>query len=260
MPPVFRSFYDSLKQAPLLVKIPVEADRRDLRPGQILYQTVLALTSETLTLLNYDGLKPERHDLPLTDIQALRSYHVLLRGQFSLFLRDGSIITLGYNTVSRALVEKIIDQILQDLPGDSAQPTPPNLEPTISDYHYQTLLKEHKKRRPQVSAVYFEAPGTRGFTPQGKRRRSLGLLVLDSGKELLVLDRGSVQSQSLEALYGGDCTFFPRRHINDLEILTHLKKGKSQGEDLIVHLTGHSLGFRIMGSSEPLKILKSQWD
>lgn len=258
MPPAFRPFYPDLAQADLLVKIPIDVDRRDTRPGRPLYRTVMGLNHQTLTLLTLGEGGVEKHDFPLEEIQAIRSFHVLLRGQISLFLKEGSIITLGYNTVSRPLVEKLVDQILAALPaGSSSNSAPSPSTPEIADYHYRSLLKDHKKRRSAVQTVYYEAPGTRGFTPQGKRRRSLGLLILDSGRELLLLDRGAAPAQSLEALYGGDCTFVPRERIRGLEILPLLRKGKPAGEELRIRLEGHTLGFRLLAPTGSLKYLQS---
>ncbi len=120
MPPVFLPWYSEFEHSSFLLKIPINRERRDARPGQNLYQTVLAIEKGRLGFLTLGASqRVECRVLPWEDILALRNFHVLLRGEFRFFLKNGSEEFFPYNAVSLPLVERVLD-FLSSAPGQAA--------------------------------------------------------------------------------------------------------------------------------------------
>jgi len=198
MPPRFRSLYGDWADARFLFKVPVNRDRRDVRPGQDLYSLVVAVTEDRVGLLSLSGESVAVRSVPLDEVVALSSSQLLLHGTFQLCLAGGSEATFLYNAVSLPLIEAAMDFIRSKLSTASVPPPILGEVPTVADFHYQGLVRTHGIRKPGCWVVFCEEP-----------RRNSGLLILEAGQELVILDIGPPVKRGRGNPYGSRCTVIP---------------------------------------------------
>ena len=55
MPKIFRAWFEELKTAKYLFKIPIPLDRRVARPGMVLYKSVYAVSTDSIVILEWTG-------------------------------------------------------------------------------------------------------------------------------------------------------------------------------------------------------------
>ena len=221
MPPRFRPAYPRVRDARFLLKVPVEAERRNLRPGMDLYRAVLAVSEHGATLLTLeaDGFA-ERH-LEWPEIVALRCYQNLLLSRLILLLADGGELTLAYNTVSKELMERVAGFIRERLcaaSGPAPQPEPASAE--LDDHFFRALYREVQRWGAPAAPLFYDRPGRPCRNAKGRRRISNGTLVLDAGRDLVVVDRTQPMRSRWHAEYAYQRTFIPYRRIRSFA-LTH---------------------------------------
>lgn len=208
MPPRFRSLWSQWSGAEFLYKIPVDRDRRSCRPGDVLYDRIVAVKDGQFGILTLENDQVRTRNVPLGDIVALRSSHILLRGEFEVFLRGKDGAAFVYNTVSRPLVEKLMDHLRSRLPGRFEAPGGGS-DAEVKDFAFQTLARRHRERRPGCRVVACLEPGQPCRDERNRRRKSSGLLVLDGDGETILLDTGATAHRVREAVYASRCTVLP---------------------------------------------------
>jgi len=109
MPPRFRLAYEELRSSTFLFKIPINAERRAMRPGMDLYRSVLAIDHDRVVVLEWNGSTETRYESPVDSIQAVRIDQDLLPSNLSLLLADGQTVILGYNSVSDKEIERVVN-------------------------------------------------------------------------------------------------------------------------------------------------------
>jgi len=245
LPPAFRPSWAPWTDAVLAFKIPVDRDRRDARPGQVLYDRVVVACPDRLGFLSLRAGQVTTKTVALTEVAAHRSSHLLLRGDFVVFLRDGSDEAFAYNTVSRPLVERLVDHLRDRLSPRTPGGEGPALfsEAPVADYAFATQVRRHRERRPECRVVACLEPGLTCFDERGRKRRSSGLLVLDSGPETLLLDTGASAHRLKEAVYGSRTTVVPHGGFEGAEV---------SGRTLTLRVGGRTLTWGLEGETEGL--------
>lgn len=204
MPGRFRAAHAGLEDADYLVKIPRSIDRRDAYPGADLYESVLALDAEGLTLLSaVDGDAGfVTRQIAWDDVAAVRTISNLLRADFVLLLREGDAVTINYNSVSSDLMTRIVAFARQHLvePDDFASSLPNDAE-EFEDFFFNAMLAEERHGGQFMLPIHFEPPGRSCRNPQNRRRVTTGQLVLLSGGELVVIDRDIAMRRRFFAHY-----------------------------------------------------------
>ena len=114
-PPLFRPYLTRSEPALLSIKIPRRIERRNARPGMDLYDYLVCLYGDDLTVLQRVGQQRSGHEvraetLRYQDVQYMRVSQDLLRGNVRLGLPSGPF-DLPYNTVSEHLMWRAVDLI-----------------------------------------------------------------------------------------------------------------------------------------------------
>lgn len=253
MPRRFRPWYPELASSTFLLKFPIHKERRLARPGEDLYRQVLAVDAQQLCLLSWTGQTVERKIVRLTDLQAARSHQVLLLGEVSFYLADGDCLRINYNAVSRPLLEKVLDFLRQgwQVASDKAQKIS-GIAKLPMDYYFANLVVEYQRRLPYAQLVYCEEPGARVQNEKGRRRRSLGILILETDRDWVFLTRGKAIRKAREAVHGSTCTFVPKTSIKQVKITDVDPELPLAGRELGLQVAGHILDFRIFGDGAAL--------
>jgi hypothetical protein len=223
MPKRFRVSFDENAGAAFMFKIPINAERRNLRPGMDLYCTVVAIHPDRVVLLEWNGEEVESHVVRMDAVQAIRSYQNLLQSQLSLLIDDGSSACVEYNSVSSDLMDEAIlflqrhvAALTPETRGEEASAAGQEVE-AIEDHFYLSLWEDSKRRCPDARVLHWEAPGIRCRDTSGWRRYSLGCLVLYEAGTLVVLGRGRFMRKWHEAIYSREELFVPLASVVAVE-------------------------------------------
>lgn len=129
LPRLFRAHPVDFHDARLVLKVPRDVHRRDARPEMHLYDHVLAVGSEALTILSRraapgHGIGDERggrgddgddwYDtrvVPYHRIAAVRDTVSLLAGALTLSTADGQEVTVRYNGSARESIALLVDEL-----------------------------------------------------------------------------------------------------------------------------------------------------
>lgn len=254
MPPRFRAWYAAHGTARFLIKFPCGLERRNAHPGMDLYTVVLAVHDDRLCLLSQEGETVSQREAVIERIQAIRNFQNLLQGELALLLNDGSQFLVKYNAVSRELIESIIDFLRAAqpdrpvvFPEGSALPAVP-----VTDFFYRALLAEQVARSRPVRAVHCENPGRRCRDAMGRRRRSLGNLILENGRELILVDRGKTMRRSREAVYAQVCTHIPFAAIRGVSANLPATPEPGVVRTVTLHLEGQQVSFDLLEPADGL--------
>lgn len=128
VPPLFRDHPVDLAGAELVLKVPRNIARRDATPDMDLYDHLLVLDDERLTVLSRraepdrsgragatvpgpDGRGYDVRVVPLAQVVAVRDVVDLLAGGLTVTARDGSSVSVAYNGSARENVRRLVDAL-----------------------------------------------------------------------------------------------------------------------------------------------------
>ena len=211
-PKRFRSVCRDHYGARFLLKAPRNVERRNVRPGMDLYDTVLAVRDDGLSVMRLAGESVATEDYAWREVAALESYKDLLYSRWRLLLRDGGAFTLEYSTVSSGLMTKVTDFARAQLASRRDAPRPHESDPgaTIAEMIFKNELNARRRSGPQpVTLLHAESANQYCRDSLNRRRLSTGVMFLDAPDELIVVNRGEPTRRFLEARYALGCLFVP---------------------------------------------------
>lgn len=258
MPKRFRAAFDENAGAAFMFKIPVNAERRNLRPGMDLYCTVVAVHADRVVLLEWDGEEVESHIVSMDSIQAIRSHQNLLLAQLSLLVADGSSLCVEYNSVSSDLMDEVILFLQQHVAALSSEKGRQEALPVgqdaeaIDEHFYLSLWESSKRRCPDARVLHWEPPGIRCRDANGWRRYSLGCLVLYEAGALVVLGRGRFMRKWHEAIYSREELYVPLASIVSAERASRKAGHKEPVPVLRLLVPGHAVELELFAPADPL--------
>lgn len=245
MPKRFRPWFEENREAAFLFKIPINAERRNLRPGMDLYCIVVAVHADRVVLLEWNGEEVESHIVTMDSIQAIRSHQNLLLAQLSLLIADGGVVCVEYNSVSSELMDEVIlflqrhiAALMPAVPLDEAFAASQATE-AIDDHFYLSAWENSKRRCPDAGVLHWEAPGIRCRDTSGWRRYSLGCLVLYEAGALVVLGRGRFMRKWHEAIYSREELYVPVASVVAAEVTSRPAGHKETVPVTRLMLRGH---------------------
>lgn len=110
IPPQYTEYEDLILQAEFCIKVPVNKDRGDLRPGMLMYKELVLLNDTLITILTYNERKILKEDINISDID-----YVIRGGELlNNYITFGSKLkeyTISYYSVSYTINSKIINYI-----------------------------------------------------------------------------------------------------------------------------------------------------
>lgn len=258
MPKRFRPWFDENREAAFLFKIPIIAERRNVRPGMDLYCTVVAIHADRVVVLEWNGEEVESHVVRMESIQAIRSYVNLLQAQLSLLIADGSTVCVEYNSVSSELMDAAIlflqrhvAALAPETLGAEASRAGQEAE-AIDEHFYLSLWESSKRRCPDARVLHWEAPGIRCRDASGWRRYSLGCLVLYEAGALVVLGRGRFMRKWHEAIYSREELYVPVASIAAVERTSRPAGHKESVSVTRLVLRGHVIELELFAPADRL--------
>jgi hypothetical protein len=163
MPPCFDPWFDELKGSPLIIKIPFARERKASRPGENLYERLLAVTDKGFVSLQISFGKVSRQDIAFTEIAAIRVSQELLLGHLSFDLFDGKTLSLVFNTVSMEVLDRFVDEVRRGIGSLKIRARFRCVEPGAAlrdeDLYGRTRWDNLKIRDPGLELADGQSPG-----------------------------------------------------------------------------------------------------
>jgi hypothetical protein len=227
-PPLFVPYLTRSEPALLCVKIPRPIARRDAHPGMDLYDYLVCLYADDMTILQRQRQGVRTVTFRYREVQRLRVDAHLLRGNLHLGL-PGRPYDLLYNTVGQDLMLRIVELVRQRYVGPHSGPVLlPDTTPTVREgelsFLFERLLAEEQR---STGMRLLAAQGTTAVTSEGlgtarrllfriADKRLLESMHLTDGRELKVVGRGYTYAYRWQAIYGTDTTYLPIDNLTDV--------------------------------------------
>lgn len=193
MPRRFRSFYPELASAELLLKIPRDFDRAQVRPGNDLYHGVLAVFEDRVCLLH--AAQPsagvvQRRDVRFAEVVGISAYVNLLQATWTLLLRDGTRIEVPHSSTSHDLIDKATTLVRGRIAGaERPLPLDEPLQPT--DHLFKNRVSQWARTLSAAVPLQLDARNVPcRSSGRGWLRLSTGAMILCTPTELVIVNRG----------------------------------------------------------------------
>jgi hypothetical protein len=271
MPPRFDLWYEELKDSTIILKLPRAVERRDTKPGNDLYEGLLAVTHNGIVYLNLSQGEISRQDIAFNDIAAIRLVQDLLYGQLCIDLVDGSVISVIFNTVSADIFDTFIDSVRMSctvgVGNPRFAPVEHGPEPSDEDMLFLNLLNALRKRVASLSLLAYQAPclleskknarrSLVGFVARLLRWRLDGCLLTASPSELIILIRGSgIPRISKSKGFRHEAIYLPARPFQGVTVEHRFLANGAPIHALHISSIGHN--YELLFESDPSYVLSS---
>lgn len=112
MPRLYRDHPLDLETAALTIKVPRDISRREANPSMDLYDVVLSLGQERVTVLRRSGTRYDFRDVPYHEIQGITEFVDLLAGRLTLATESGDV-AIPFNAASSEIITHLV-QLLRE--------------------------------------------------------------------------------------------------------------------------------------------------
>ena len=247
MPPRFRSLYAKHQNARFLLKIPVKAERRELRPGMDLYVAVIAIHDHGICLMQLRDQTVVTRVIVWQQIAAIGSFRDLLAGRWIVLLRDGERVQLTFNAVSSDLIDRATDCVrpfcIQAAKRDAlanrqtAIQSDCDITERVTDLFFQSALVHLQRRGPNpVRALHFEPKNRRCRDINNRRRLTTGVMILTMPDELVIINRDEPTRKRRHPPYASIILFIPYSRISSVSLHTPSDRQPGQFANLELRL------------------------
>jgi hypothetical protein len=108
MPPIFREHFTQDNNHTILFKIPVNMERRSLKPGMHMYDYVVGAYFDYVFIMKRNGNDVVSEKVYYSEIAAIENSIDILRGTFVIYL-NSELYCINYNAVSKDIVDKLVE-------------------------------------------------------------------------------------------------------------------------------------------------------
>ncbi|MDR3374456.1 MAG: hypothetical protein P4L98_12080 [Ancalomicrobiaceae bacterium] len=238
MPKRFRAAYDETRDSRFLLKIPRDVERRQAAPGWDLYVAVLAVYDRGLSVIRMTPEGYSTQHLVWADVVALKSYINLLIGRWTLLLRDGTAFTIDYNAVSSDLMDEVTSFVRSrwQRPAEAQAGSGPDVV-TVSDHFFRYELNAKRRSGPKpVVPIHFEPRDLACRDERNRRRKSTGVMFLDTPDELIIINRDTPTRRFWETRYASYAIFVPYARLTAYRLIPPPPEHPGRFHELVLRL------------------------
>lgn len=264
IPDLFMSHFQLTDTTVLAFKVPHQIERRKVRPGDPLYDHILALDDTAIRVYHRTPEGITSRTVPYESVVAIASLSDLLQGSLSVFFDEGHV-SVPFNTVSQKTIDRTVRELRERCGGATADdkggkeytgiPSTPIVDEMAP--LYRNLYREELRRSPLEAIAYQHDVMIERQEPSiweklvdvlwRPRLRPTMLLIAE---DELVLYRASPQIVfRARGYYGYERIVIPPRRVK--EITTGKHTDFRDVNDLIVTVNQHTFRFSF-GSNYPL--------
>jgi hypothetical protein len=181
VPDAFEPYFRYDETVEFAIKIPHHVERRNARPGDNLYDHVVACFPHGIAVFSLSSGGVRSWEGEYTQVVAIRTVHDLLHGELTFYMED-SRFTVPYNTVSEDMIEKVTAVVREHSRGGAGSdgvvrrspPVAPGVSTTEVAYLYRSLIRREAERTGAVPIAYQE------MVPLEKREKHIFDPLLDA--------------------------------------------------------------------------------
>lgn len=226
IPPQFLQHQELITEAIFAFKIPINVERRNVKPGMPLYHTVVAFREDVLLLLQRTGKEVHATEIPYREIQYLQHVSNVLVGELLLGTAE-QIHVLNFNPVEIEAVEKGIGIIRNKYLQEG---TPLNLEAIDESEENKSLFYENLIAQQfggeDLKVIQYQPPvglkknPGKALDPNVPPQEPVlqDSLFLTNGTELITINRKEETKLPEKTDYGYRYTFVPVHNILDVTL------------------------------------------
>jgi hypothetical protein len=162
MPPCFDPYWEALRGADILAKLPFPVERRDAVPGSDLYERLVAVGPEGIRILSLEGQATRDLAISYDSVSWVSLIVELLDARIAICGARGAITNIGFNAVSEELAQRILKTARGYLsrratlrPSTASRDiaAPPD---DRQDFRFSRLLWAERARNPKAALVAFQ--------------------------------------------------------------------------------------------------------
>ena len=246
IPEIFQPHVKPIGTPLLSVKIPRPVERAKAKHLTHLYDFLISLYADRLTILHRHGDSVTTDAVPYGQIEYLYSVHDLLYGCVHI-ATSTRVYEIPYSTVSSDLMCRVIDLVRRFYAESDRTLSVEQADhaggESLSIY-FSNLLDDELSRNPdlRVLASQVETPiadhetsRPRRFVARVTGRRLLESLHLTDGRELVIINRGQTYRHGKQAVYARHTLYLPLSRIRSAE--WRRPTGESPLTDLVLRTT-----------------------
>jgi hypothetical protein len=208
----------------LAFKVPRRVERRNVRPGDDLYDYLVTFDSSGVSVYRRTSSGVEEEAAPYKRIVAVETLYDLLHGELALFT-DHETIRVPFNTVSEDVVHRAVEVVRAHIRGENLAVPPAAVDPEDMIYLYRGLVNREQANEPAEPVAYQPPRIVDKLDPTIldrlldviKRPRLRALMVLVSGHELIVYRGEPPVTRFGRGNYGYSRTIIPRQFIQHVD-------------------------------------------
>jgi hypothetical protein len=241
IPRLYRDRAWNLGSYRLVLKVPRNISRRDATPDMDLYDHVLAVGPELLTVLSRHGAAYDETTIAYDEIAAIEDRVDLLDGRLALRMLDGSTVAVGYSGSSHLVVSRLV-ALLRELsstavPADHVAgrspygPAPALGLRDLGDHDVDLVTSYLGALGAEPGLEVLAAHGRSVLTSRGGLVTRLlhrafpmtlqGTIVCGDDRELQVFARGDWLVRGALPVHSIARTIIPLRWIDQVTVLTY---------------------------------------
>ena len=228
LPPLFKPYFPSDEPFEMAFKIPREIERRKATPDMDLYDYVVAAYEDHILILTRHDRTVEETRVPYAGIESVRLYRRMLYGVCTLYLRH-SRVEIPFNVVSVDILMRFIGLVRAKLLADAPDCVLPQSLPdsALDEVLFVNLLRDLRGAGEDfaLGAVQQDIvvrEREQSFVQKAvalvRPKRLMSAMHLVSGRELLVIRRGSGGQKAKDSEYSYDYTYIPRRNVREISL------------------------------------------
>lgn len=225
IPQQFIDFTETIMNGIFSFKVPVNVERRNLKPGMPLYQTVTSLTEDVVIILRRAGTEIDRQEIKYGDILYLQYTTDMLFGEL-IFGTSKQRYFLDFNPAQDGPADKALGRIREKYCDQVPRINFSDIQEdvVVQSFLYETLLAQEMEKE-ELKLVAYQPP----IKLERKRTAKLkywqivsgeaGLqdsLYLTNGKELIVMSRVKDVKAVGRPDFGYRYTYIPLNNIRSL--------------------------------------------
>jgi hypothetical protein len=209
----------------LVLKVPRNIERRNATPDMDLYDSLIAVDYETVTILRRHGTGYDSVRIPMDRIIAIEDRVSMLDGHLTLHTSDATSPVIAYNAADLPPVQNLIQVVRESyLPAAATAPdfTLPDPEPVLGDAD-TGLINEYRRltraepRMHLISALPRRRVGTTRLRPATLH----ATITIGDDRELQQIHRRDRITRGNDKVLSLARTILPRTRLTDIQVRPH---------------------------------------
>ena len=228
MPPLFVPYYKETNNYLMLIKVPMNIDRSQAKPGMDLYRYVIGMYDNYFYLLERNEKEVSETKFSYSEIEGIENFSDLLIGKLTIYLKYRKV-TINYSSVSGDIITKLIG-IIRDRYSERKynKVLLDNNQSQGIDRVYINLLDSMKSCgdllnisavQPSIKVKALNQSILKKLLCHINQQKLLSVIYLSNDKELLVLSRGKPFRYRSDSIISYNLIYIPIEKIQGIELV-----------------------------------------